>query len=183
MTKVVDQPPKDTVPATPYPSWRSRLVNWAFGFKPADTILKRRAVDLVGKLNFDSYVEPSGVYVDIGCGTGHNSVRMARVARVGRFVCVEPVAKPTKRVLRSIRKWGIDQIQFVRAVGNRLPLADHQAAGVSLFFVLHHVPYEIQLEVLGRLNASLNQAAYCLCGKTHPRTNRNMPPTRSGTAG
>ena len=46
-------------------------------------------------------------------------------------------------------------MQFVRGIGNQLPLSDHQADGVSLFFVLHHIPYEIQLEVLTEIRRVL----------------------------
>ncbi len=143
--------------ATPRPTWRTRLANWAFGLKPADTILEHRAADLVERLHLARYLQPRGVYVDIGSGTGHNSVRMARVARgfQARFVCVEPVGKPTRRVLKRMKKRTDGRVQFVRALGNCLPLPDNHADGVSVFFVLHHIPYPVQLDVLAEIQRVL----------------------------
>ena len=134
---------------TPRPTWRTRTSNWVLGLKPADKILRRRAAGLVEKLNLSQQLKPGGLYVDIGSGTGHNSVQMARTARgrAVRFVCVEPVTKPTKRVLRQISKRTDGHLQFIRALGNCLPLPDGVADGVSFFFVIHHIPYAIQLQV------------------------------------
>ena len=136
-------PPAD--PSVPRPSWRTRLAHWAFASRPADRILKRRATYLVETLQVAGHVKPGGVYVDVGSGTGHNSVRMAQVAQGlrARFICIEPVSKPTRRVLKRVTKRTDRLVQFVRSIGNRLPLPDRHADGASVFFVLHHIPYDI----------------------------------------
>ena len=117
------KPPVVTLSA-PQPTWRTRLSNWVFGVKVADNILKRRAVDLAAKLHVDCYLERGGVYVDIGAGTGHNSAHIARLAHGldARFLCVEPVSKPTKRVLQRVDNRTDTRVQFIRAIGNRLPV-------------------------------------------------------------
>ena len=136
----------------PQPTWRIRLSNWFFGVKPADTIFHRRAIDLTNKLQMADYIKPSCTYVDIGAGIGHNAAQIARLANGldARVVCVEPVSKPTKRVLQRMRNRTDTAVQFVRAVGNRLPLATGIADGTCIFFVLHHIPYEISTDGLGR---------------------------------
>jgi len=150
-------PTQAVVVTIPQSTWRTRLSNWVFGLKPADRILQRRAIDLVDRLHLERYFQPGGVYIDIGSGAGHNSAQMAAAARGlgARFVCVEPVSKPTWRVLRSIRHHSDGLVQFVRAVGNCLPLPDQIADGVSVFFVLHHIPSPIQLEVLTEIKRVL----------------------------
>lgn len=159
-TDTVEQthsPSKAVTVTIPEPTWRTRLSNWVFGLKPADRILQRRAVDLVDKLRLVRYLKPRGVYVDVGSGTGHNSAQMAGTAKGlgARFICVEPVSKPTWRVLRSMRHHSDGLVQFIRAVGNRLPLPSQIADGVSIFFVLHHIPYPIQLAVLTEIKRIL----------------------------
>jgi len=144
-------PSNQSRPASvPRATWRTRLSNWAFSSKPADQILNRRAAHLVDMLQMGHHMQRDGVYVDIGSGTGHNSVRIAQVSKglQARFICIEPVTKPTRRVLRRMAKRTDGLLQFVRAIGNRLPLSDGHADGVSIFFVLHHIPYDLQLDVL-----------------------------------
>ena len=178
MSRITEHQPVTHTPLTinpsPQPTWRTRLTNWVFGTGPADKVLKRRAVDLVAKLHVKQHLQQNGVYVDIGSGTGHNSARMARVASgLGvRFVCVEPVSKPTKRVRRSIIKWNASPIQFVRAVGDRLPIRDGAAYGASLFFVLHHIPYDIQLRVLAEIRRVLRPGGRVFLWEDTPQNTR-----------
>ncbi len=122
------------------------------------------------------HLRPGGLYVDIGSGTGHNSVRMARAA-VGlraRFVCVEPVSRPTPRVLRYMRKRTDGGMQFVRALGDRLPLRDGQVDGVSIFFVLHHIPYEIQQRVLDEVRRVLRPGGCLFLWEDTPEDEREF---------
>lgn len=157
VTAPLTQQASQVDPPAPRTSWRTRLTNWAFGFRPADRILKRRAAYLVETLQVAGHIKPGGVYVDVGSGTGHNSVRMAQVARGlrARFICIEPVSKPTRRVLRRVAKRTDRLVQFVRSIGNRLPLPDCHADGASVFFVLHHIPYDIQLDVISEIKRVL----------------------------
>lgn len=164
----------DTGLSVPRATWRSRLANWAFGLKPADDILKHRAADLVDRLHVVRYLQPGGVYIDIGSGTGHNSIRMASVAKglKTRFICVEPVTKPTRRVLRRLEKRTDGWVQFVRAVGSLLPLPDRCADGVSVFFVLHHIPYPIQLQVLAEIKRVIKPGGLIFIWEDTPENDR-----------
>lgn len=155
----IDQAETSHAPGStpPRPTVRSRLRHWFFGLSPVHKVLYQRAADLVEKINYDEHLRPDGVHVDVGSGTGHNSCNMAR--RAGkhnvRFICVDPVGRPTKRVLKHIKRKIKTPIEFVACGGDALPLSDDQAVSASIFFVLHHIPYEIQLDVLREIKRVL----------------------------
>jgi SAM-dependent methyltransferase len=58
------------------------------------------------------------------------------------------VWRPTGRVLRRWRRRDRGRLLFVRGDGTRLPVDDESVDGVSLFFVLHHIPYDGQSRVI-----------------------------------
>ncbi len=134
----------------PQPMLRNRLKLWAFNSSFAHRKLSLRAEELLDRINFADHLVPDGIYVDIGSGTGHNAARMARVgtSHNATILCIEPETKPTRRVLKHIERRSPGRVEFVRALGNEIPRPDDFADGASIFFVLHHIPYEIQLDVL-----------------------------------
>lgn len=162
--------------SVPTATWRTRLANWAFSTRPADLVLKRRATHLVSMLKLASHISDGGVYVDIGSGTGHNTVRIAQMTKGlrARFICVEPVSKPTRRVLRRMASRTDGLVQFVRGIGNQLPVRNHQADGVSLFFVLHHIPYALQLEILAEIRRVLKPNGLIFLWEDTPENQREF---------
>ncbi len=178
--KPVSPPPPTPDPLRPIiaprPTWRSKASNWFFGLKPADSVLKRRAAGLVDKLEIAEHLQANGTYVDIGSGTGHIPTQIARraVGLHARFVCIEPVSRPTKRVLHRMRTRTDGHVHFARSIGNRLPLPDGVANGVSAFFVLHHIPYPIQLEVLAEIKRVLVPGGLFFLWEDTPRNEREF---------
>lgn len=163
-------------PGPPRPTWRTRATNWFFGLKPADQVLRHRAADLIDKLGIADHLKPGGVYVDIGSGTGHIPTQIARTANGlgARFVCIEPVSRPTKRVRRRVQRLTDTHIQFVRSLGDRLPVGDATADGVSIFFVLHHIPSPIQLRVLADVRRVLKPGGRLFIWEDTPENAREF---------
>ena len=139
------------------PTWRTRAVTWAFGFKFADDRLHARAKEMVEKLALPDHVLPGGLYVDVGSGTGHITTQLARKTRgkAARYLCVEPVSRPTWRVRRFVEERTEGGVYFARATGDELPVDTDAADGVSAYFVLHHIPYDTQLAVLADMKRVL----------------------------
>ncbi len=155
-------------------------MSWVFGrVKYADTILNRRAADLVKKLDIAKHLQRDGLYVDIGAGTGHISVQMARAAYGlgARVIGVEPIMKPAKRAVARAKHRTDVPVHFVKGIGNRLPLPDHTADGVSIFFVLHHIPYDIQLAVVREITRVLKPGGLLFIWEDTPENEREYAAT------
>lgn len=103
-------------------------------------------MDLVERLEVADRMVANGAYLDIGSGTGHITVGMALAGerKSARCIGLEPVSKPTGRVKKRIQRRSAVNVNFARAIGNELPLRENSVDGVSMFFVLHHIPLEIQ---------------------------------------
>ncbi len=174
-----DNPPVALSP--PGPTWRSRVTRWVFGLKPADKILRQRAEDLLNRLRFGQHLKQGGVYVDIGSGTGHNAVQAARMAwgKDAKFICIDPVMKPTKAVMRRMRRRTECRLQFIRAVGGCLPLPDASADGVTVLFVLHHIPYPVQLSVLAEVQRVLKPGGLLFIWEDTPQDEREFKITEA----
>ena len=99
-----------------------------------------RAEDL--RHSFDAYfrvfpwneISPAAVGADIGCGTG----RWARFValRVGKLVCVDP-SSALEVAHRTLG--GADNVEFIRARADDMPLPDESLDFAYCIGVLHHV--------------------------------------------
>ena len=163
------------------PTWRTRAVTWAFGFKFADDILHLRAKDLIGRLDLADHVVPDGFYVDVGSGTGHITTQVARKTRgkAARFLCVEPVSRPTWRVRRFVEERTEGRVYFARATGDELPVETDAADGVSAYFVLHHIPYDIQLAVLADMKRVLKPGGLIFLWEDTPTNEKEFAATEA----
>jgi ubiquinone/menaquinone biosynthesis C-methylase UbiE len=131
-------------------SLRTRVWRLVFRLRPVDTILKRRAREVIEKTGVRKHLKVGGVYLDVGSGSGHIAEALVRdhPGRSIRALAMDPVWTPTSRVIRRVRRRIGKQLLFLRGDGTRLPVGDAAVDGVLLFFVLHHVPGESQLSVL-----------------------------------
>jgi len=116
-------------------------------------------------------------HVDVGSGTGHVPLAIATAGVGGdgaqiRVVAVDPQAKPTKRVQRRLANGQTGVVQFVRANGTQLPIADASADQASTFFVLHHIPYDTQLHVLADIRRVLKTDGRWYIWEDTPQTPR-----------
>jgi ubiquinone/menaquinone biosynthesis C-methylase UbiE len=138
-------------------SWRVKVWRKVFNLKFVDSILRRRADELVNKLDVLKHLTAGGTYLDIGTGSGHNIVRILLAGRELeiRYIALDPSAPPTLRVMRRVRKNLAGRVLFLRGDGMQLPLADQSVDGVSIFFVLHHIPSDGQVKVLNEVRRVL----------------------------
>ena len=73
-----------------------------------------------------------GTLLDIGCGTGNETLLLGDMLDAGYVVGVEPAASMVRRA--RAKKKGV----WLRAVGEALPFPDGIADVVTCFFALHH---------------------------------------------
>lgn len=101
----------------------------------------QRAVDIVERSGMRERVVPGGIYLDIGTGIGHIMEEVANKedGKDIRILAFDPVFTPQKRAAERLRKRG-NKVLFAKARGEQLPVQDKSVDGVSLFFVLHHIP-------------------------------------------
>jgi ubiquinone/menaquinone biosynthesis C-methylase UbiE len=155
---------------------RTKLGRWIYGLKPVHGILRRRAADLIDRLCMLDNLHPNMTHLDVGSGTGHVPLAIATAARTApdmtgiRIIGIDPRAEPSKHVLRQLPDGPTRIIQFLRASGTQLPIADASADQASTYFVLHHIPYDAQLRVLAEVRRVLKAGAHWYIWEDTPRT-------------
>lgn len=84
-------------------------------------------------------------WLDVGTGPGHNLeqmiLQMQKIKKNVQFFSVDPFIKPFSTVLKRLLKINeYNQKIFFRAGAQELPFDDASMDGISVFFVLHHIP-------------------------------------------
>lgn len=155
-------------------NWRVKIWRKVFNLKFVDSILRRRADELVEKINVVEHLRASGRYLDIGTGSGHNVVHILLAAKDLdiRFIALDPSAPPTPRIMRRVLRHLADRVLFLRGDGMHLPLAGNSIDGVSIFFVLHHIPSDGQLKVLGEVRRVLKPGGVLMMWEDTPENRR-----------
>ncbi len=120
-----------------------------------DKIGQERAVDLVEKTKIRDHIKKEGKYLDIGTGLGHIIEKVANEEdnKNAKFWAIDPIWKPTKKVQERIKEKG--STLFMAGIGEQLPIKDKSLDGVSLFFVLHHIPPEGQEQIFSEIERVL----------------------------
>jgi ubiquinone/menaquinone biosynthesis C-methylase UbiE len=151
---------------------RIRLRWLLFHTKYMDSLLKRRAEDLVDRLEIPRHLPDAALHVDIGSGAGHLVERLALHGGrpTLRLLAIDPVWVPTPRVQRRIRRKAPDRVLFLRGDGARLPVADASLDGVSVLFVLHHVPADVQEQILDEIQRVLKPQGMLFLVEDTPET-------------
>ena len=99
------------------------------------------------KAKMDTFLRHDGCYVDVGSGSGH---MVERVLSSGVDNCagVDPYWRPILQVRRRLLKNAPDRYQFPRVQGQTLPFLDTSVDGIFFCFVLHHVHYDVQDQLI-----------------------------------
>ena len=165
--------------SVPPPTWRHWAVRRAFNLKFVDIWLRDRAAAMLDRLSVTEHMPDSGVHLDVGSGSGHIIAQMAR--RAGKagplFACVEPIARPTPRVLSRLDEHTPGRAHFLKASGDRLPLPDASADSASIFFVLHHIPRDLQDKVLAEVKRCLKPGGVLMLWEDTPRNDSEYAAT------
>lgn len=144
-------------PAAVSPPWNVKLWRYAFHLPFVDRTLRRRADDMYAKAKLDLHMKQDGCYVDVGSGSGHMVERVISSGSGVRCMGVDPFWRPILQVRRRLADTALDRHHFSRAGGQRLPFPDGSVDGVFFCFVLHHVPYELQSQLIQEARRVLKQ--------------------------
>jgi ubiquinone/menaquinone biosynthesis C-methylase UbiE len=123
------------------PGWQRR----AIGLWPVDSILRRRARDIVAKTAIDRELAGAGCLVDIGAGTCHlTEILLDRCPGLS-CIAIEPSWRPAGPLERRL---DASRFQFLRGSGLALPLAGRTCDAALVAFVLHHLEPGDQVRLL-----------------------------------
>lgn len=122
----------------------------------ADAVLRWRARDVLRKSQLDDHLPQTGLLLDLGSGQGHIAEAVLRHAPNRACVLMDPVASTGRRVARRIDG---RSCYAVRANGMHLPFADGLFDGVWAAFVLHHVLFDAQQNILSEIRRVLRPGA------------------------
>ena len=111
-------------------------------FGPLAARREKRAEYQLEQTEIGEFIVSGGAYLDLGCGKGYIR-RCLEQLKPGVYVFGCDISdRPTKRMRQSTSE------TFATADGLNLPFPDATFDGVSLFFVLHHVPFEEQEKII-----------------------------------
>lgn len=134
--------------------FRTRLWRRIFDNTFVDKILRVRANDLYDKAGFGDFITPGASLLDVGCGSGHmTECIISRSLHLPGIHCtsLDPVGLPLPRVMRRLKKSASGRFEFHAVGGQDISLPDESVDLSWLCFVLHHIPYEIQLDVISQI--------------------------------
>jgi ubiquinone/menaquinone biosynthesis C-methylase UbiE len=87
-------------------------------------------------------IKPGERVLDVGCGTGAQTLPAAEVAGSGNVAGIDPSPDMLERAREKAAKKGLE-IDFRSAAIEKLPFDDQQFNVVLSSFMLHHLPAEV----------------------------------------
>ena len=111
-------------------------------FGPLAARREKRAQYHLEQTEIGEFIVSGGAYLDLGCGKGYIRRRLEQLKPGVHVFGCDIADRPTRRIRQS------SSATFATADGLNLPFPDATFDGVSLFFVLHHVPFEEQENIV-----------------------------------
>ncbi len=132
-----------------------RILNILASLNVVDNFLQKRAVEMIELTKMMDYIKKDGVYLDIGTGLGHIVEQVVERIDVN-FFATEPMWKPLKKLIKRLKQKNRN-VHFMKNGGDNLPIKSGTLDGVFLYFVLHHIPYDIHGKIIDEINRLLKQ--------------------------
>lgn len=114
--------------------------SYVHGYSPRESLrLNDQAQALTELLHGDEMYPPGALVLEAGCGTGAQTVILARRNPSARFVSVDRDAASLERAHAAVARAGLTNVSFQEADLRHLPHADGTFAAVFVCFVLEHL--------------------------------------------
>ncbi len=130
-----------------------RFLNVCASLNAVDKILRNRATVLVEQTGIMKYLKKNCVYLDIGTGLGHIAEQIVEQKDVKLFA-TEPTWKPLRKLKKRLKQKN-KNVYFMKNGGERVPINSNSIDGVFLYYVLHHIPYDVQKKIINEINRIL----------------------------
>ncbi len=132
-----------------------RFLNAYASLNYVDKILQKRASVLIEQTGIMKYLKNDSVYLDIGAGLGHIAEQIVEQKDLKLFA-TEPIWKPLRKLRKRLRQKKRD-VYFMKNSGEEIPIKSNSLDGVFLYFVLHHIPYDVQKIIINETNRVLKK--------------------------
>ena len=142
-------------PNLPKAPLKIRFLNAISEIPAIDSLFRKRAKIILDKTKITEHINENGVYLDTGTGLGHFFDELSTRKNI-RGIGVDPVFKPLRRVKKRLSKKNTP-MTFFKTGGQNVPVHKNVVDGVFLFFVLHHIPYNIQKDIIQEMKRVLKK--------------------------
>ncbi len=136
-----------------------------------DSLLRRRARDLFDKGDLGAHMKAGQTYADVGSGSGHMIEHLLlRTSHLPGLKCVgvDPMWKPILQVRDRLKRDAKGRYEFFQTGGEHLPFGPESIGGASLFFVLHHVSYEMQDKIIAEITRVVSKGGVLILFEDTP---------------
>ncbi len=103
-----------------------------------DEIRMKQCGELVTLQAMESLIPPQLTVLDVGTGTGHLLIPLARIAR--KVIGVDHSPQMLNHAKENARNAGVENIELRQGEIDELPLQDEEVDAVFASLVLHHAP-------------------------------------------
>lgn len=127
---------------------------YVHGYSPSESVrLGDQARTLAELLHVDEEYPAGALVLEAGCGTGAQTVILARKNPAARFVSVDIAPASLEQARHAVQQAGVTNVRFASADLLHLPFADGMFDAVFVCFVLEHL--SAPLEALAQLRRVL----------------------------
>lgn len=112
--------------------------------------LRAQAGSVLDLLHGDLFYPPGGRVLEVGCGTGAQTITLARNSPNTRFIAFDHSAASLVRAKTRLAACGMDNVEFIHADLFSLPFEPASFDHVFVCFVLEHLPNPVDALVLLR---------------------------------
>lgn len=144
-----------------------------------DAFFFGRRSAVFGRLAELSGARPGDRVLDVGCGTGYLTQRLARIVAPGGGVggqarqgSVTGVDASAGMLAQAERSAGSAACEFVVGAAERLEFEDGSFDVVTSSLMLHHLPPELRAQALGEMHRVLRPGGQLLIGEFRPPSTR-----------